>query len=297
MITTHPILRAMINLSSSQNAIHLEYILNAGLLQELFYILTTHKIPVSCRISLDIFTVQILSNLAAHSAYAYLIAETQLSQFVCQLLETNPDELELLKEVGIFIRNSVSHKEPFIIKKLIDSNVLSLLLQYTNTFERDEKALLPAMQAFYDIFTVGDQLVTPPTLNNLFVKMTDSYAGFESFLNVYLNATGKNIEDVMEHDEDIEDEESSNSPLTIKVQLASKTKIIMKKWFLNKFQETLDKAQMSQELFNRLGSLSVDTEAKKCCIMELVDEFSTLKPYQSNNNRTESEVTLTSTLS
>ena len=262
------------------------------------------KIPATCRPSLEIFCVQVLSNLSAHPRYAHMIAETSLASRMSEIVEEWPDH-DLQKEACIYIRNSVSHKDDFIIKRLVDANILYSIMQYLYVAQGDEKSELPAVEALIDIFTVGQTQLSPEG-RNIFVATVEAYAGFECFLNMYLSATGKSIDD-MEHDDgeaqEQSDDEQSNLDakpfFTLKNRLAARSKYIMRTWFLGKFQETLQNAMQSAELFHKLGSLTMDPETQKNSIMDLIEEFSSLMPNGSSvakpivsANRTESESTL-----
>jgi hypothetical protein len=60
----HPILRALINLSSSKNPLHIDYLLQAGLIKKLETLISQGSRHFSS--SLIVFVVQILSNIARY---------------------------------------------------------------------------------------------------------------------------------------------------------------------------------------------------------------------------------------
>lgn len=232
------------------------------------------------------------------------IAETSLVQHLTSILETSPDT-DSQKEACIAVRNAMSHKDPYITSKLIDANMIISLLRYFQIVHDDTKAKLPVIETLIDLFRVGDQNPTPIG-SNLFVDMVNQTGAFGMLLDTYLMATGRNLEemDCIDHDPQDGDESGDDEmphtiqPLMIRDKLARKTKLMLRNWFLAKFQETLRDAHMSQELFSRLGSLSFDPENQKSSIADLIEEFSTLSPTKSfqkqsgAGERTESEVTL-----
>ncbi len=226
-------------------------------------------------------------------------------QHLTHSLEMSP-EVDLQKDACIAVRNAVSHKDLSIAKKFADANLVVALLHYLQLVRDDTKAKLPVIETLIDLFRIGDADPTP-TGSNLFVDMVNHAGAFGMLLDTYLMAAGRNLEemDCIDHDANDGDESGddempqSTQPLMIRDKLARKTKMMLRNWFLEKFQETLRDAQMSQELFSRLGSLSVDPENQKSSIADLIQEFSTLSPTKATKlnsgaaQRTESEVTLT----
>ena len=212
-----------------------------------------------------------------------------------KILEENSDQ-DLQKEACLFVRNCMSFRDTYLTKILIENNVVILLLQYLHLVQGDEKAELLAVDALLNILRVGDY-----TSTNEYLNMANSYAGFEIYLKIYLNSTGKQIEDM---DQDIDeplcsDEEDSetSSLASTKKKLAAKTKLIMRTWYLTKFNDTIARAQSSDVVLQSLGRLSMDSSTQKNVIIDLINEFSALSSKDSDGTkgstyRTESEVTL-----
>lgn len=269
--------------------------MTAGILSEIDLILTYHKIPSSCRASLEIFAFQILANLSAHIHFAKIILDTPLINQIVKCLEDHPDQ-DLQKEACVFVRNCMSFRDWDMTKTLVENNVVISLLQYLYVIQGDEKSELLAIDSLLNIFRVGD--FNEP---NEYLEFANSFAGFEIYLKIFLNSTGKQIEDM---DHDIEDGNHSSddesidtsSKTSIKKKLAAKTKYIMRTWYLKKFQETIANAQLSHEMFRSLGSLSMDSSNQQNAMLDLIHEFSGLTPHESNlksqAQRSESETTL-----
>lgn len=256
--------------------------------------MTYHKIPSSCRASLEIFCFQILANLSAHIHFAKVILDTPLVNQIIMKLEDHPDQ-DLQKEACFFVRNCMSFRDWDMTKTLVEKNIVMALFQYLFVLQGDEKSELPAIDSLLNIFRVGD--AHEP---NKYLILAESFAGYEIYLKIYLNSTGKQIED-MEHDIEegdySSDEECINTKKAcLKKKLAAKTKFIMRTWYLKKFQETIASAQLSQEMFHSLGSLSMDSSNQQNAMLDLISEFSALTPHEpaskGHTQRTESETTL-----
>ena len=234
--------------------------------------------------------------MSAHIHFAQVIIETPLVNQIIKILDDHPDQ-DLQKEACVFVRNCMSFRDWDITKKLTDNNVVMALLQYLYVIQGDENSELLAIDSILNIFRVGD-LQAP----NEYLAFANSFAGFEIYLKIFLNSTGKQIEDM---DQDIEevayssDEESADtiSKVSIKKKLAAKTKYIMRTWYLKQFQETIASAQLSQDMFKSLGSLTMDSSNQKNAMLDLINEFSALNPHESASKcvaqRSESETTLT----
>lgn len=242
--------------------------------------------------------MQILANLSAHVHFAKIILDTPLVHQIIKILEDHPNQ-DLQKEACIFVQNCMSFRDWDMTKKLMDANVLMALLQYLHVIQGDEKSELPAIDSLLNIFRVGD--CSQP---NKYLIIADSFAGYEIYLKIYLNSTGKQIEDM---DHDVEDGDYSSdddctdtSKAVLKKKLAAKTKFIMRTWYLKKFQETIASAQLSQEMFQSLGSLSMDSSNQQNAMLDLISEFSALTPHElaskSHNQRSESEITLSESI-
>lgn len=112
-LTTHPVLRALINLSSSRNTTHLKviivnkYLVNAGLITQLEEYLVKDN---ECRQSFAVFAIQIIGNLGIHEEYASMIADRYaLCQWLLRSMFRTKDA-EITSEICILIRNMLFHK-------------------------------------------------------------------------------------------------------------------------------------------------------------------------------------------
>eukprot|EP00842_Homolaphlyctis_polyrhiza_P005250 jgi/Hompol1/5726/HPOL_004651-RA len=158
MLTTHPILRALINLTSSKNANHIQYILDAMLLRTLDYLLTDENLPQSCRASLQVFIVQIVGNIASNRHFAAEVVDDRaLIKRILAILDFS-DHDALKVESCICIRNLLFHRDANITKLLVQRGVIKILLKYLPTTAPDAKVRLVAVEALVYILEAGEQI-------------------------------------------------------------------------------------------------------------------------------------------
>ena len=113
-ICTHPILRAISNLVSSKNNIHLDYMIQTGVLPKLALMLNSTYLPASIRSSLQIFVLEIVANLAINPKHVYSVCEDVFVREVFRILRE--EIMSLRVEACHFFRNAASHKDPRIAK-------------------------------------------------------------------------------------------------------------------------------------------------------------------------------------
>ncbi|KAI8927221.1 armadillo-type protein [Entophlyctis helioformis] len=158
MLTTHPILRALINLASSRNRIHHEWIVEAGLFDQTELMLQPHYLPESCRSSLQVFVLQILGNLATSVSYARQIAERHRTVERMVALSDLGDVKELSDEASICIRNLAYHRDLAISPMLVYNGCVPALLNYIGTKGPETKGCLAAVEALGYVLEVGDRV-------------------------------------------------------------------------------------------------------------------------------------------
>ncbi|KAL2918655.1 hypothetical protein HK105_201489 [Polyrhizophydium stewartii] len=156
MLTTHPILRALINLSSSKNPIHVQYIIEAGVLNEMYMLLSDAvSIPRSCRSSLQVFAMQILGNIASNSMFAHRVTTTAaLPSCVIDVLCSH-EHAELRAEACICIRNLVFHRIPEITNTLVELDVIPVLIAFLKATGIESKSRLTTVEAIGYTLEVG----------------------------------------------------------------------------------------------------------------------------------------------
>jgi hypothetical protein len=125
-ITMHPILRALINLSSSKNIMHLQYIIKAGVIEDIAKLLLEDPRRIAQN-NLKVFAIQILGNIArynfvdfSNSELAHTITDTTvLSAFLVKCFRDFKVPRDIQNEVCICLRNLVFHRNASITRYLI----------------------------------------------------------------------------------------------------------------------------------------------------------------------------------
>ncbi|KAJ8328404.1 hypothetical protein QVD99_000909 [Batrachochytrium dendrobatidis] len=160
MLTSHPILRALINLSSSKNPIHVQNIVDAGLLNEMSSLLSDHLLPKSCRDALQVFAMQVVGNISSQPSYILNICQTELlfMRIVTHLRQR--DNAELRVEACYCVRNLVFHRDETVTKALVNLQILPVLLEYLEATVVDSKNRLATVEAIGYILEVGDAIGT-----------------------------------------------------------------------------------------------------------------------------------------
>ncbi|KAH6572385.1 hypothetical protein BASA60_006646 [Batrachochytrium salamandrivorans] len=158
MLTTHPILRALINLSSSKNPVQVQYIVDGGLLFEMSCLLSDDLLPRLCRSSLQVFAMQILGNIASQERYIdnFIKTESLLLRIVQLLGQRENSELSV--EACICLRNLSFHRNDKMAKALVNLKVIQALVAYLKTTLVDSKYRLATVEALGYILEVGDAI-------------------------------------------------------------------------------------------------------------------------------------------
>ncbi|KAJ3276059.1 Importin alpha subunit (Karyopherin alpha subunit) (Serine-rich RNA polymerase I suppressor protein) [Terramyces sp. JEL0728] len=216
-LTTHPILRALINLACSKNPNHLQYIVKAGVIHELEkYLINSSLIGINQ--TFDLFAVQILGNLAVHKTHAEtVVGHNSLCTWMIRNFSGNRD-LELRNEILITLRNLVFHRDPEIAKSLANNGLLYALYDFSNDSPPGSKIELVWIEAVTHI--MHSKMLDADFVSKTKLKFRSygafflSLGIFEKLVQIYTKSSGQDL-DEMEQDgwgeeSNAEDSDSDN---------------------------------------------------------------------------------------
>ena len=107
----HPVLRALINLSSSKNMAHLDYLLDADLINVLTSVLLDMVLSSSSRASLHVMALQVLGNVCSNRQKISAVAQNaRLMTWLIDSLKARHGDSNIQTEVAITLRNMLFHK-------------------------------------------------------------------------------------------------------------------------------------------------------------------------------------------
>ncbi|KAI8916046.1 armadillo-type protein [Gorgonomyces haynaldii] len=267
MITNHPILRALINLSSSSNVSHVKYIVDAHVIPQLEYILMDSHLPKNIRSSLHVFSVQILGNIAANKEFLHLVLESQ-RLVKCLLISLRRAEDQPLKvEICMWLRNCLFHQQEEWTTLLLENGAVEALLGFMRGTDPRAKVQMAGIDAIKYLKQhkkaelVDEELKKHGAFDVLFSIM------FKNF-----NESWDHVDTLDESDEESEEEYvpmpvsaynlSTQSQPTVsisseyKTRIAHRAKQVLEQHFAEDYQKAMIQFYQSQEMMNAMDSMS-----------------------------------------
>lgn len=315
MITMHPILRALINLSSSKNQIHLEYITRANICAQLETIILDAYLPKSCKANLVLFCVQIMGNIASNARFSPLVLESgRICEWLVDSLRDGASDRDLKAEICICLRNSMYHNDSktiayslYLISRLIDNGVIPSIMSFIDDTNCEDKIQLAALDC---ILTLGKFPGTPKTTSDDAVRSGISeitaHHGFGRILDLLIKVSGQDL-DQMDQDIDFradsEEDDSDNEPVVpqisafnlsaspsagqqgvtevrLKEKIGNKAKLVLITHFKNDLYSRIHEAHASNDVMRDFGMLSF-TKGGNQTMLDLVKEFESMNPSPS----------------
>ncbi|KAI8902678.1 armadillo-type protein [Globomyces pollinis-pini] len=202
-LTTHPILRALINMACSKNSMHLQYIVNANVLPVLEYYLRCDG-RLGSRGSYELFAIQILGNLASKEIYAVEISQYEsLTKWLVENLEKSKDQ-ECRNELCITIRNMLYHRNLSVSGILIKFKILRHLNSFLNRVVSNSKIQLIALEAIHHFSH------TPFRCRSDYLAEFQKLGLFSSLVEIYTAASGQYLDEMDHDDNDVVSEPDSD---------------------------------------------------------------------------------------